>query len=39
MSDIPECMTYVVHPDIACMMLKRNIVNARVSSPESKVEA
>jgi hypothetical protein len=38
---IPEFMTYIVHPDIACMMLKRhsilNMVTERVSSTENKI--
>ena len=40
---IPEYMTYVVHPDIACMVLTRNfilnIVNERVSTTENKMVA
>jgi hypothetical protein len=39
---IPGCMTYIVHPDIACMMLKRhsilNMVTDMVSSTENKID-
>ena len=39
---IPGGMTYVVHTDIACMMLNENfilnMVNERVSATENKIE-
>jgi hypothetical protein len=39
---IPGCMKYIIHPDIACMMLKRhsvlNMVTEMVSSTENKMK-